>query len=128
MKGSFESITWANIEPHSTQRKGRTCQGCHQNPKSVGLGYGKLFLKDGRLFFEALERAATKNPQITLSQLIDFEGRTLIRFNRPEMRGFNRDELLRILRVGLCLNCHTDRDPLFKNWKAGLRCPKFPGL
>jgi hypothetical protein len=128
VKGYFESITWANIEPHSTQRKGRTCQGCHQNPKAVGLGYGKLSLREGRLFFEALEKPVTESSGVTLSQFVDFEGKTLVKFNRPEMRGFNRDELLRILRVGLCLKCHAEKDPLFKNWKTGLRCPKFPNL
>ncbi|BAU23357.1 hypothetical protein THC_0973 [Caldimicrobium thiodismutans] len=128
MEKYFESITWAQIDPHSTQKKGRTCQSCHQNPKAVGLGYGKISFQKGKLFFEALEKSVTKNPKISLSQIVTPEGKTLVKFNRPEMRGFNEEELLRILRVGLCLNCHSEKDKLFKTWKRDTRCPKFPHL
>jgi hypothetical protein len=104
----FESITFAQIEPHSTQRKGRSCKDCHQNPKVVGLGYG-----------EGLDR---------LSRVGDREGRSLVKFNREGLRPFTKEELDRILKVGLCLSCHEERDRIFKNWRSDLKCPRLRTL
>ena len=127
-KKYFESITWAHIEPHSTQKKGRSCKSCHQNPKALGLGYGQIILNHGQISFYALEKPITQKENISLSQIVDLEGRTLVKFNRREMRGFTKEELKRILRVGLCLNCHEETSSLFKRWKKDIFCSKFPKL
>ncbi|MEZ0344552.1 MAG: hypothetical protein ABWJ99_07115 [Caldimicrobium sp.] len=116
------------MEPHSTQKKGRTCESCHQNPKALGLGYGKISLKDGKILFEALEKPQTKNKKVRLSQIVNLQGETLIKFNRKGMRGFNQEEIIRILRVGFCLNCHKENSPIFKHWKRNIVCPKFPEI
>ncbi len=128
VKRYFESITWAQIEPHSTQKKGRSCKSCHQNPKALGLGYGKILFKDGKVLFEALEKPITKERNINLSQIVNPEGESLVKFNKSGMRGFNKEEIIRILRVGLCLNCHEENSAIFKHWKKNINCPKFKGL
>lgn len=68
----------------------------------------------------------TKDKRVKLSQLVNFEGETLVKFNRKGMRGFNKEEILKILRVGFCLNCHEENSTIFKHWKKNRRCPKFP--
>ena len=108
MKRYFEKITFAQIEPHSTQRKGRTCKDCHKNPKAVGLGYG-----------EGLDK---------LSQVGDREGKALVDFNRKGLRPFTKEELDRILKVGVCLACHAEGDRLFKNWRRDLKCQRLKTL
>ncbi len=126
VKKYLESLTWAHLEPHSTQKKGRSCESCHQNPKALGLGYGKIILKEGKITLEPLEKPVKQN--LRLSQIVSMEGENLVQFNRPKMRGFNKEELTKILRVGLCLNCHSQNHTIFQKWKNTLKCPKFPNL
>lgn len=52
------------------------------------------------------------------------EGKPLVNFNHPELRPFNKEELKRILKVGLCLKCHSEDTPVFTKWKSDLKCPK----
>lgn len=111
----IESITWAYFEPHSTQKKGRTCESCHQNPKSLGLGYEE-------------EKIFIQNPPLRLSQIINEKGETLVKFNRKNMRGFNRDEFTKIYKVGICLTCHKEKDKIYKKWHEKIACPKFPEI
>lgn len=85
-------------------------------------------MKEGKIYFEALEKPFTKGGKIALSQIIDPAGHTIVKFNRKEMRGFTKEEWMRILRVGICLNCHKENSALFKRWKRDLSCPKFPNL
>ena len=33
-----DSIDMAPVQPHSAQRKARTCESCHNNPKALGYG------------------------------------------------------------------------------------------
>ncbi|MCS7198872.1 MAG: hypothetical protein NZ850_00780 [Caldimicrobium sp.] len=115
------------MEPHSTQRRARACKDCHQDPKVLGLGFGKITLREGRLLFEPLE-APFGETKIRLSQIVDPQGNTLVKFNRPNMRGFNRGELERVLKVGLCLNCHPPEHKIFLEWKGDFLCPQYPFL
>ena len=34
------AIDMAPVQPHTAQRKARTCESCHANLKTVGLGIG----------------------------------------------------------------------------------------
>ncbi|MCK4840229.1 MAG: hypothetical protein KAS94_15590, partial [Desulfobulbaceae bacterium] len=46
--------------------------------------------------------------------------------SRPDLRPFNRKELRRILRVGLCIECHTNYDDLaFRNYRPETTCPVY---
>ncbi|MFN3505281.1 MAG: hypothetical protein ACK4Y7_03620 [Caldimicrobium sp.] len=123
----IESFTWSYFDPHSTQKKGRSCESCHQNPKSLGLGYGKVFLRKGDLYFEPLEKRLTST-SLRLSQVISEKGETSAKFNRPNMSGLKKEEIFRILRVGICLECHKEKDKIYRQWKSKISCPKFPNL
>lgn len=75
--------------------------------------------------FEPLE-APFEGANIRLSQIVDIHGNTKVKFNRANMRGFDKGEIERILRVGICLNCHQEDDRVFKNWSNRKNCPKVP--
>ncbi len=40
------AIDMAPVQPHSAQRKARTCESCHNNPKSHGLRYCRWCVPD----------------------------------------------------------------------------------
>ncbi len=48
IEGGFNRFTMAAINPHTTQREGRTCKDCHATPKTVGLGTGTVWKEDGQ--------------------------------------------------------------------------------
>ncbi len=56
--------------------------------------------------------------------MINFKGEPLVKFHRPEIRGFNKEEVKKILKVGFCLKCHKENSFIFKSWKPELRCSK----
>lgn len=125
---SFYSFTMAAIDPHTTQRKGRTCASCHATPKSLGLGLGTVWQKAGLWQFtpatEPLETSAGTTPR--LDAFVTIDGTPLQKSFRPTMRPFNQDELGRILTVGTCLPCHpTIEDTAYHPFKAD-SCPRSP--
>ncbi len=114
------------MDPHSTQKKGRSCLDCHQSPKTVGLGPGNVFFENGRLLFAPAGTGADLGLGHSLQALVDTSGQPLTNLSRPNLRPFNQEEIRRILRVGLCLVCHPDySDPVMQNWRPDLTCPVF---
>ncbi|WP_456433611.1 hypothetical protein [Thermosulfuriphilus sp.] len=114
------------MDPHSTQKKGRSCPECHQSPKTVGLGPGNIGFEGGKIRFWPAETGVDLGLNHSLQALVDVRGRPLTNLSRPNLRPFNQEEIYRILRVGLCLPCHQDyHDPVMKNWRPDLSCPVF---
>ncbi|QER41401.1 hypothetical protein F1847_01095 [Thermodesulfobacterium sp. TA1] len=70
-----------------------------------------------------LEQPFVKSPKVCLSQMVNLNGTTLVKFSRSGLRPFNQEELKRILRVGFCLKCHQENDVIFKNWPPKKTCP-----
>ncbi|MDR0476449.1 MAG: amino acid ABC transporter substrate-binding protein [Desulfobulbaceae bacterium] len=135
-ESKFNRLTMAAINPHTIQVKGRACADCHAEPKTVGLGEGKLSLAPGGgLVFTSIDQGVmTAGGRIPpFDAYVDIEGRPLQKSSRPGLRPFNKEELRRILRVGLCLPCHGDyHDAVWKNYDSKshgqpndqLRCSK----
>ena len=118
----------APVQPHSAQRKARSCESCHNNPKAVGYGIGggefqnryalplDVDLKDQRsgellVAQKQTQIAAIPNLDFDLSQIVDPEdGRQLatVGTHWPLSRAFSREEIDGILRVGLCMGCHRE--------------------
>ena len=127
-KSKFNRLTMAAINPHTIQAKGRACADCHAEAKTVGLGEGKIsFAPGGELVFtgigQGLMTPAGRIPPF--DAYVDIDGRPLQKSSRPGLRPFNKEELRRILRVGLCLNCHGDyRDTAWKKYNGQPKCPK----
>jgi len=109
---SFNRFTMAAINPHTTQAKGRDCVDCHASTKSLGLGEGTLFEKDGEMVFEGIDQGVETHAGMTVpfDGYVTLDGEPLQHSSRPELRPFNGKELKAILRVGLCVGCHDSYD------------------
>lgn len=123
--GGFNRFTMAAINPHTTQEKGRACVDCHASPKTVGLGEGTVYEKDGKLVFSSLERGVdtTNGQTVPFDAWVTIDGKQLQHGSRADVRPFDGKELEKILRVGLCAGCHDSYDdPVWKNYNAAARC------
>lgn len=124
----FNSLTMAALNPHTTQPGGRECGDCHASGKTIGLGEGTLWRENGEWRFDPLgrgiETAAGTTPP--LDGYVALNGKPLQKSSRPDLRPFNHMELKRILRIGLCLECHNDyNDRAFINYSPDTNCPVF---
>lgn len=127
VSGGFNRFTMAAINPHTTQAKGRTCAECHTSSKVVGLGEGTVSLKDGKWSFVPLDQGIDTfaGQTVGFDSFVTIDGQQLQHGSRPNLRPFNGEELHRILRVGLCIECHTEySDPAWKNYKPTTQCPE----
>ncbi|MCX5869608.1 MAG: hypothetical protein NTY00_03020 [Deltaproteobacteria bacterium] len=124
--GGFNRFTMAAINPHTTQAKGRTCADCHASTKVVGLGEGTVTEKDGKWAFAPLDQGVDTfaGKTVGFDAFVTIDGQPLQHGSRPDLRPFNGEELHRILRVGLCIECHTEyNDPAWKTYSAKAQCP-----
>lgn len=89
---------YAPAAPHTTARAGRACADCHLSPAAMGLGAGALGVgPDGPTFAPVAD-----DGWVTLLAAAPSAG------TRPGFRSLDRAEQLRVLRVGVCVKCHTD--------------------
>ncbi len=116
------------MDPHATG-KARTCKDCHTSAKTLGLGYGILtYLGKGKWAFQSTEKVPSEllDINVPLSGLTDLSGKPLTKLSRKDLRPFSKEEIQRILRVGLCLPCHSDfSDSVMRNWNPKAHCPIF---
>ncbi|MCP4297406.1 MAG: hypothetical protein GY786_17535 [Proteobacteria bacterium] len=101
----IETRVFASVSPHTTRKKSRSCNSCHQNNGALGI------------ITEVI--AHPKNPRWTTPiGWIDEDsfqpGKTL----RKGSRSLNSEEISRIQLVGKCLNCHESNDLIFENFKV----------
>ncbi|HBT97676.1 MAG TPA: amino acid ABC transporter substrate-binding protein [Desulfobulbaceae bacterium] len=129
--GTVEKInrfTMAAINPHTIQAKGRACADCHAEAKTVGLGEGTIGLDaGGKLVFSGIAQGEIRpsGPMPVFDAYVDIEGRPLQQGSRPGLRPFNKEELRKILRVGLCVDCHGSyQDAAWKNYGSETKCPR----
>jgi hypothetical protein len=103
---------YARTEPHTTQRKVRSCKSCHNDPQALGYGKGRLSYertpKGGRWTFDP---ARPPGPDgLPADAWIPFLGtRPGPVSTRSDVRPFSVIEQKRILEVGACLTCHEGR-------------------
>jgi hypothetical protein len=118
------------MDPHTTQKKARTCKECHQDPRALGLGEGSLIIRqDGKWGFSPAQ-SSTPSGDVNhpIDAFVDITGKPLTHTSRQNLRPFNGEEIKKILYVGQCLNCHKDfSDQVMRNWmpaNAPLICKK----
>ena len=106
--GGFNRFTMAAINPHTTQKEGRTCVDCHLDSKTLGLGEGTLDEREGELTFTPTGRGVDTpyGRTVPMDAWVDIDGRQLQHGSRDTVRPFNGQELRRILHVGRCVGCH----------------------
>ena len=127
-EGGFNRFTMAAINPHTIQAKGRDCKDCHASPKTVGLGEGTVVKKDGKWSFYPVDRGVHSGGERTqgFDSFVTIDGTPLQHGSRKNLRPFNGEELHRILRVGLCLDCHRGADdPAYRSYDPKRPCPVF---
>jgi len=106
---------YAPASAHTTQRLGRSCESCHNDPLALGYGRGSLKLSStGEWIFES---AYTNNkydglPEDAWTGFL--EERKGLASTRVGMRPFNIDEQKRILMAGACLTCHPGNSLIMK--------------
>lgn len=104
------------MTPHTTQKESRTCADCHSNPKTVGLGEGNLSYEGMKWHFTPVKPGINYGLESPLDSCVNIEGNSTVNFSRDWLRSFNKDEINRILKVGVCLTCHKGSDSIFSRW------------
>ena len=118
------AIDIAPINPHTTQKEARTCESCHNNPKSMGYGIneGKLYNDPSKNFVMDLldndgkpvalqvdtQFNAIPNLKMDWSKFIDSTGKQLqtVGHHFSGSRPLNNEELAKLDRRGVCMSCH----------------------
>ncbi len=121
------AIDMAPVQPHTAQRKARTCESCHTNPKvaGFGLGNGTFGIRQNENIVEDLMDAKTgkpipKNYKVQIpaipkldfdwSKIVDRDGTQVatVGTHWPLSRAFNKKELDNFMRAGTCMGCHSN--------------------
>jgi hypothetical protein len=117
----------APVQPHSAQRKARTCESCHNNPKAMGYGisggvfqtkYQKDIVED--LIDQKTGKVIPKNYKVQIekipnlpndwSVIVDKDGNQVqtVGSHWPLSRALNKAERDAMDRTGLCMGCHRE--------------------
>jgi len=91
----FPGLIWTDSSPHTIRKAVRSCEDCHQNPLSVGLGDPlKTSIQDAGQFFSGLKQNNQVLPDFQLKQGIDPNGEALqTPFPQDNSRFLNKDEI-----------------------------------
>jgi hypothetical protein len=110
---------FAPVAPHTTQKAGRTCVSCHNNPLAIGYGRGELqYDTDKAQGTWNFNPAYVNAPEDGLPQdaWIGFLKNTNTpAATRPNARPFDIAEQQAILTVGACLNCHDGNSAIMQD-------------
>ncbi len=118
------AIDMSPVHSHTVQKRARSCESCHNNPKSMGFGIngGKLFASPGETLIVDLmtadgqvipkkitiQKPAIKNLSFDWSKILD-ENLTQLQtvgHHWKLSRALNSQELSHLDRRGVCLSCH----------------------
>ena len=88
-------LIWTDYSPHTIRKTVRSCESCHQNSLSVGLGDNlKKSIQDAGQFFLGLKQNNQVNPDFQLKQGIDPNGIALqTLFPGDKSRFLNSEEV-----------------------------------
>ena len=91
----FYGIAHNPIQPHTVSKEARTCEDCHANRKTLGLGSNIYITK-----------ANGVNIPFELERIVNENGRQIQATNHYGARPFNKEELQKIMRLNTCVSCH----------------------
>ena len=127
-KGMSFHRLYAPASGHTTQRDGRNCKSCHNDPLAIGFGRGKLTYRisgnSGRWIFEPMF-TANENDSLPEDAWTGFLKEAKPPYStRTTLRPFTVVEQKRILQVGSCLICHDEKskvmDQALENYQQTL--------
>jgi len=111
---SFHRL-YAPASAHTTQRAGRSCKSCHNDPLAIGYGRGKLtFSTAGKWSFDPLYKNNKYDGLPEDSWTGFLSERKDQAATRLDMRPFNLREQQKILTAGACLTCHDANSSVMK--------------
>ncbi len=121
-KGSFSKgggtvfrRLYAPSSAHTTQREGRSCKSCHNDPLAIGYGRGNLsYSALGKWTFDPLYENNKYDGLPEDSWTGFLQERKDQASTRKGMRPFNLLEQKRILTAGACLTCHESTSGVMK--------------
>ena len=104
----FHSLAMAGWDPHTTQKKSRSCEDCHFNPASLGLGRGVFDIKKGKIVFESFYNSKKSGMPFSypIDAFVSKNGKQFQTTSRKNARSFNKSELHRIIGAYKCIICH----------------------
>ncbi len=115
----FHAMAMAGWDPHTTQKEVRSCEDCHFNPASLGLGRGNLDIKNNRIFFEPFYNSKKSGMPFSypIDGFVSSDGKQFQTTSRKDARSFNKKELQKIVGAYKCILCH-DRysDKIYKDF------------
>ncbi len=93
------AIDMAPVQPHTSSPGARRCESCHTRPKTTGKGI------DNGMFNTTQN---LKGVGFDWSRIVTQDGTqlTTVGSHWPLSRAFNKEEIERITRTGLCMGCH----------------------
>ncbi len=112
------AIDMAPLQPHTIQKKARSCESCHTNPKAMGFGIaaGELYGSPDSSYVADHPLAnnvdtqfnAIPNLKMDWSRFLDEDGRQLqtVGHHFSGSRPLNKEELNKLDRRGVCMSCH----------------------
>jgi len=88
-------LIWTDYSPHTIRKTVRSCEDCHQNSVSVGLGDPlRKTIQNANLFFSELKQNSRVLPNFQLKQGINSSGQELqTPFPKGESRFLNNGEI-----------------------------------
>jgi hypothetical protein len=121
-----DAIDMAPVQPHSAQRKARTCESCHNNPKAMGYGisggvfqtgYPRDIVED--LIDQKTGQVIPGQYQIQIPKIadLDYDWSTIIKDGQqvqtvgthwPLSRALPKKMRDAMERTGLCMGCHKE--------------------
>ncbi len=116
----FHSFAYAAWSPHTTSKEARSCIDCHFNPLAIGLGNGILDMnRNGISFMPYYDSNRSGLPiNYPIDALISKEGVRFQSFSRDSARGFNKQEVNKIVNAYKCIICHGEyNDKIYKDFK-----------
>ena len=89
------SMDMAPAQPHTNQKKARSCENCHTRLKTAGLG---------------MEGTSVNFKGIDWTQVVTQDGRQLatVGTHWPLSRALNTKDINALLKSGTCLGCHSN--------------------
>lgn len=118
-KGKSFHRLYAPTSGHTTQREGRSCKSCHNDPLALGFGRGELIYSvTGNTGGWKFEPRFALNPNDNLPEdaWTGFLQEAKPSFaTRDWLRPFTVEEQKRVLQVGACLNCHDEKSKVMEN-------------
>ena len=117
----FHSMAMAGWNPHTTQKEARGCIDCHFNPASLGLGRGVLDIKEGNITFEPIYNSTQSGMPFSypIDAFVSVEGKQFQTTSRKEARGFNKNELKRVINAYKCIICHDSySDKIYRDFNS----------